>query len=103
MLRLEDIGLSASKMIAGFSGGLLYSFAIKEKDPRSIVVSVMAGALTANFLSDATAHYVPAWVGAGGVSFLTGLTAMAICQGVIAWVRSKLKIVGDDADRGKRL
>lgn len=96
---MQDLGLSASRMVAGFAGGLLYSFAVRDRDPWSIVTSVTAGALVANYLSDATAHYVPSFVGPGGVSFLTGLTAMAICQGVIAFARVRFRVaVRDEED-----
>lgn len=93
---MQDLGLNASRMVAGFAGGLLYSLAIRDRDPKSIVASIIAGAITANYLTDATTHYVPNWVGAGGVSFLTGLAAMTICQGIVAVVRGKFKVIASE-------
>lgn len=89
MMKLDDLGLSASRMIAGFAGGLVASFVIKEREPWAVVSSVVAGMLTANYLDDAVAHYVPSWVGQGGISFFTGLTAMAICQGLVGAVKAR--------------
>ena len=86
-----DTGLNTSKLIAGFSGGLLAAFVIREKEPFAVISSVLAGALTANFLSDAVAHYLPTWIGGGGISFITGLCAMAICQGIVATVKNWLR------------
>lgn len=87
-MSLDSLGLSASRLLAGFAGGLMYAFVIKEREPWAVISSVLAGALAANYFSDAVAHYVPVWFGAGGISFFTGLTAMTICQGVVGMVKS---------------
>lgn len=98
-MNLSDLGLSAPRLIAGFAGGLLYAFVVKEREPWAVVGSVVAGALTANFLGDAVAHYVPGWVGPGGISFFTGLTAMAICQGLVAMVKARFGPLHKDTEK----
>jgi len=86
----DDLGLNAGRLIAGFAGGVLHAFAFKQTSPMAQVSSVVGGTLTANFLGPAAAHFVPMWVGDGGTAFLVGLSAMAICQGIVAMVRSRM-------------
>jgi len=91
-MNLDDIGLNASRLIAGFGGGLVHAFIFKRSHPWAVASSVLTGTLTANFLAPAASHYAPIWFGDSGVAFLVGLTAMAICQGAVSMVRTRLKI-----------
>jgi hypothetical protein len=94
MSGLDDLGLNAGRLIAGFAGGLVHAFAFKQMEPWAQIGSVVVGTLTANFLGEAMAHVVPTWFGNGGAAFLTGLSAMAICQGLVAMVRSRMNLLG---------
>lgn len=91
-MNFDDLGLNASRLIAGFGGGLVHALVFKKNNPYAVAGSVLTGTITANFLAPAAAHYAPTWVGGSGVAFLVGLTAMAICQGAAAMVRAKLGI-----------
>ena len=75
---------------------MVAAFALRLRDPSGIVGSVVAGTLTANFLGPAAAHYAPDWIG-GGTSFIVGLCAMVICQGLITAVRLRFRKMVDQA------
>lgn len=89
-MNLDDLGLNASRLIAGFGGGLVHALVFRKNNPWAVAASVLTGTITANFLAPAAAHYAPSWFGDGGVAFLVGLTAMAICQGAAGMVRARL-------------
>jgi uncharacterized membrane protein YeaQ/YmgE (transglycosylase-associated protein family) len=84
-LILESVGIRLPDIIAGFAGGVVNSFVFKRSDPLSIIGSMIVGAFTANYLSEAAAKYVGA--GKGATAFIVGLCGMAICQGIVAAVR----------------
>lgn len=82
---LTELGLRLPDLVAGFAGGVASSFVMKQSDPRAIVASVVVGTLTAGYLGEpATRMFGTAGYAA---SFIVGLGAMAICQGLIAAVR----------------
>lgn len=78
---LLNIGININNMIAGFAGGVVNAFVFKRVDPWSIVGSVVVGALTANYLTDAARSYMGTSAPATG--FIVGLGGMAICQGLV--------------------
>lgn len=83
-MTMEELGLNAQRLIAGFAGGVVHAFAFKQADPWAVVGSVVAGTFTANFLGPAAFHYIGPWVGDGGSAFVVGLSAMAVCQEIVA-------------------
>lgn len=85
----EDIGLNVGRLVAGFSGGVVHTFVFKQTEAYAAVGAVLTGTLTANFLGPAAAHYIGGAIGDGGTAFIVGLSAMAICQGIVAMVRGK--------------
>ena len=90
-MTLEDFGLNAKNLIAGFSGGVVHALVFRQTEPFGIVASVLTGTLTANFLSPVMSRYVGSWLGEGGCAFLVGLTAMALCQGMVAVINARIK------------
>ncbi len=90
-MTLEELGLNAKLLVAGFSGGVVHAIVFKQTGPLAVIGSVMAGMLTANFLSPAAEHYLGEWLGDRGCAFIVGLTAMAVCQGVVSLVTVRLK------------
>lgn len=84
-----DLGIRAQEVIAGFAGGVVYALLQRGK-PLEAVSSVVVGALTANYLSDFVAQEID--YKGPAVAFITGLIAMALCQGIIAAGRT-IKIV----------
>lgn len=90
-MTLEDLGLNAKLLVAGFAGGVVHALVFKQRSPSGVIASVLTGTLTANFLAPVAEHYVGDWLGAGGSAFVVGLTAMAICQGVVGLVNAKLR------------
>lgn len=93
-MTLEEFGLNAQRLIAGFSGGVVHALVFKQRDAAAVIASVLTGTLTANFLSPIAARYVGTWLGDGGCAFIVGLTAMAICQGMVSLVMSRMKGIG---------
>ena len=89
-MSLDEFGLNAARLIAGFCGGVVHAFVFKQANPMAIVGSVLTGTLTANFLGAAANHYI-GFLGDGGSAFIVGLSAMAICQGSLALIRVKLR------------
>lgn len=81
-----DLGFKLQEAIAGFAGGVVYALVMKQTKPLEAVSSVVVGTLTANYLTD----YVARQVGfdGAGMGFLTGLIAMALCQGIIAGAKA---------------
>jgi hypothetical protein len=85
-----DLGLSVTRLIAGFAGGVVHAFAFKQTAPLAQVGSVVVGTFTANYLGPAAVHYLP-WLGDGASAFLVGVSAMAIIQTLVASVQAKIK------------
>lgn len=90
-MNLDDFGLNAKNLIAGFSGGVVHALVFKQREPLAVIGSVLTGTLTANFLAPVIAHYIGDWLGAGGSAFIVGLTAMALCQGVVSLVSARIR------------
>ena len=90
-MTLEEFGLNARYLVAGFAGGVVHAIVFKARDKTAVVGSVVVGMLTANYLAPPAAHYVGDWLGEGGSGFVVGLTAMAICQGVFGLVSARIR------------
>lgn len=99
-MTLEDLDLNAKLLVAGFAGGVVHAVVFKQTSPSAVIGSVLTGTLTANFLAPVASHYLGDWVNSGGCAFIVGLTAMAICQGVVGIVTARLKGIGGK-DRAK--
>lgn len=77
----QRIGISIQDLTAGFAGGLVKALMFGKAEPLPIVISVIIGALTANYLAPTIGHYLGTQGGAAG--FVTGLAGMALCQGIV--------------------
>lgn len=91
----NDIGLDTARMIAGFAGGVVHAFVFKQTQPLAVIGSVVTGTLTANYLGPAASHYLGSWLGDGASAFIVGLAAMAVCQGIVAAARSRVRGLND--------
>lgn len=91
-MSLDDLGLHAQLLIAGFAGGVAHAFAFKQTQPVAQVGSVIMGTLTANYFGPAVATlpHVGDWLGTGGCAFAVGISAMAIIQGIAAIIEKKI-------------
>lgn len=78
---LIEFGLKLPDLAAGFCGGLVKALVFHQGNPGATLVSTIVGALTANYLSEAAAAYLG--MGRGAAGFITGLVAMAVCQGIM--------------------
>lgn len=94
-MTLEDLGLNAKLLVAGFAGGVVHALVFKQAEPAAVVGSVITGTLTANFLAPVVSHYTGGWIDGGGCAFIVGLTAMVICQGLVSIVTSRMKDTGE--------
>lgn len=87
-MTLEELGLNARLLIAGFAGGSVHAFLIKQKDPVVVVGSLISGAFTANYIGPTVAAipHVGDWLGIGGAGFAVGVCWMTICQALVVAV-----------------
>lgn len=83
---LIQLGVKMPDLVAGFAGGVVNAFVFRRADPVSIIGSMIVGALTANYLSEAVGHYLGTTAGAS--AFIVGLAGMAICQGIVEAAKS---------------
>jgi len=95
-MNLEEFGLSAQRMIAGFAGGVVHVFVFRQTMPIVVIGSIVSGTLTANYLGAVVARYVGSWIGDGGSAFIVGLSAMALCQGIVSLVRTRVTTAAKD-------
>lgn len=82
---LTSLGIKASDLVGGLAGGIVNAFVFQKTHPFAVMGSVVVGCLTAAYLTEPASHYIGTTGGA--TSFLVGLTAMAICQAVVAAVQ----------------
>ena len=90
-MSLGDMGLDASRLIAGFCGGVLHAVAQPKMTPMSAISSVVAGTLVGNFLGLPAVHYVGDWLGVGGTCFIVGYSGLVICQLAMRVIERKIK------------
>jgi hypothetical protein len=83
----SSAGFRVPELAAGLSGGVVKALFAKESIG-SVLTSALGGALTANYLSGTFSHL---WgkilsdpLDPGVSGFLVGLTAMTLCQALIA-------------------
>lgn len=80
------IGIRLQDLLAGFAGGVVNAFALRRSEPWSILGSMVAGALMANYLSDTFSQYLGTKPGTAG--FIIGVAGMGVAQGIIEASRS---------------
>lgn len=80
-MQWEDFGIKLPDLVAGFAGGIVNSFVFNRSDPKSIVGSMIVGALTANYLGEPATKIIG--TSANTSAFIVGLAGMAICQGIV--------------------
>jgi hypothetical protein len=100
-MTLDELGLNTSRLVAGFAGGVVHAFVFKQSTPLAVVGSVLTGTLTANYLAPAAVHYLGGWFGDGGTAFVVGLSAMAVCQGIVAAARSRVRGVAAPSSKDR--
>jgi hypothetical protein len=79
---LAELGIGLQLIIAGFAGGVLNALIMGNSRPFAVVTSIVAGTLTANYLAGTLAAFMN--VSENAAAFLCGLTAMVLCQGILA-------------------
>lgn len=103
-MNLEDIGLKASSLVAGFAGSLVRLALWPRVTLWRSVISVLAGTLCAAYLTPLALHYYSAPQHLeNAVAFVLGLVGMDISGRLLRWAkRLKLKLSttekDDDAD-----
>lgn len=93
---LKEIGIRIPDLFAGLAGGVVRTLFDSRFKPVFTILSAVSGGLTANYLAEPFAigfnKLFSVWMGGAtvdhGVSgFFVGLTAMTLCQAIIAKVR----------------
>lgn len=99
---LTQMGVHVADVFAGFCGGLLNALILRTSHPWAIITSVIAGGITANYLSDPIEHYLG--TSHGTSAFIVGLGGMAFCQGIVKAAETwrPFNIKGSNSDVGPR-
>lgn len=82
---LAQLGIKVPDIVSGIAGGMVNALVFQRSSPWAAVASVLVGGLTSNYLAEPAASKLGLSVGPAG--FIIGLTAMVICQGVMAGVQ----------------
>lgn len=83
---LSDLGLNLRDLLGGFAGGVVNAMVFTRTSPWTAVGSMVIGALTANYLTDAAVSMIG--LSPKPASFIVGLGGMAICQGIVGAIRN---------------
>lgn len=83
---LSDLGLNLRDLLGGFAGGVVNALVFTRTSPWTAVGSMLIGALTANYLSDAAVAMLG--LSPKPASFIVGLGGMAICQGIVGAIKN---------------
>lgn len=84
--QLAELGLRVHDLIAGFAGGVVNAFVFRRTAPYAVISSIIAGALTANYLGAHAARMLG--LSGGAAAFIVGLAAMAVCQRIVEAARN---------------
>ena len=97
---LSLLGLKLPDLFAGFAGGVVSVFLMRKVTPWEAVGSIVAGAFTANFFGESMAVIINIKVPLA--CFVTGLTSMAVCQGLVEMVKTRVRgYVAANAPKGE--
>lgn len=83
---LATLDVSIRDLLGGFAGGVVNALVFTRTSPWTAVGSMVVGALTAAYLTDAAVAITG--VSPKPASFIVGLGGMAICQGIIEAIRN---------------
>lgn len=83
---LTQIGIRVPDLVSGFGGGVVNALFFQRGKPVDVVASVVGGAITANYLAETVSKIAGTELGVSG--FIVGVTAMAICQGILSVVKA---------------
>lgn len=78
---LLQFGIDIKMIIAGFCGGVVHTFVFRQTDPYTAIGSIVAGIVTANYVAASAAKSFG--ISDGFAGFAVGLSAMAVCQGIV--------------------
>lgn len=79
---LLELGIDIKLLVAGFCGGVVHTFVFKQTDPYTAIGSIIAGVFTANYVGMTAARLFN--ISEPFAGFAVGLSAMAVCQGIVA-------------------
>jgi hypothetical protein len=96
---LTALGLDLKLIVAGFAGGVVHAFFFRQTDPYTVVGSIMSGVFAANYLAIGLAKLSGFSIGTCG--FVAGFGAMALTQGVVRSVQTKLGLSSNGGDSPK--
>jgi hypothetical protein len=97
------LGLKLQDLFGGFAGGVVSVFLMRKVTPWEALGSIVAGALTANYFGEVIASLIG--LKTPVACFITGLTSMAVCQGIVEATKTKVKSYvarasGGEIDKG---
>lgn len=77
-----SLGWDVKMIVAGFVGGVVHTFVFRQTSFYTAIGSIIAGIGTANYVARSVAELLH--VSEGFAGFAVGLSAMAVCQGIVA-------------------
>lgn len=92
---LASLGVKVPDLVSGIAGGMVNAILFQRTTPGAAVASVIAGGLTATYLAEPMAKQFSMSIGPSG--FIIGLTAMIVCQGLMAGAHKWAATRGKDA------
>ena len=94
----NGLGIDVVKLLAGFAGGTVAALTVSRNEPWQLLIRVIVGGLTANYLGAPAETYVSEHIYdlGHGTSFLLGVIGMIVCQGVLTWAKLRSKRYADN-------
>ena len=93
---LVQLGIKIPDIVSGIAGGMVNALLFQRTSPLGAVASVLAGGLTSNYMAEPLAKQLGMSIGPAG--FIIGLTAMVICQGIMAGAQKWATNAGKNND-----
>jgi len=89
----NGLGFDVVKTPAGFAGGVVAALTFNQVEPLGLLIRVVVGGLTANYLGGPAETYVAAhFYDLGhGTSFLLGICGMVLCQGAVSFAKTRME------------
>jgi Na+/proline symporter len=89
-----DYGIDGGLLMAGFFGALILAMTTKNQTPGKAVTSVMAGAISANYLTPVVLHFMPEYIQNNaryGTAFIMGFIGLKTLEIIYDLVSNKIK------------
>ena len=90
----SDYGIDAGLLMAGFFGALILALTTKNQTPGKAIMSILAGAICANYLTPVALNFMPDYIqnnGKYGTAFVMGFIGLKVLEIIYDFVSKKIK------------